>query len=119
MTCVVHDFTAEIGGGFRVSLTYDAPTESGKSTPQTDTYEGYFARLVPGQEIVEVIEFETDDPQLEGKMTMRTSVDEAGGETTVVIDHEGLPPGVSPAQNEVGTRMALDNLARLVEQPQP
>jgi hypothetical protein len=31
--------------------------------------------------------------------------------------HAGLPRGVSATDNEVGTRMALDNLAALVEAP--
>jgi hypothetical protein len=29
--------------------------------------------------------------------------------------HEGIPPGVRLADNEMGTRMALDKLAALVE----
>lgn len=29
--------------------------------------------------------------------------------------HDGIPVGVSAADNELGTRMALDNLAALVE----
>jgi hypothetical protein len=30
--------------------------------------------------------------------------------------HEGLPPGVSPADNEIGWQMALAKLAALVEE---
>ena len=48
-------------------------------------------------------------------MTMTTTLTEAGDGTDVVIEHEGLPSGVAPADNELGTRMALANLARLVE----
>jgi hypothetical protein len=29
--------------------------------------------------------------------------------------HDGLPPGLSPADNEAGWRMALDKLAAFVE----
>ena len=29
--------------------------------------------------------------------------------------HEGLPPGVSPADNELGWSMSMDKLAKLVE----
>ncbi len=115
MTSVIHGFDAREGGTFRVSLTYDAPSETGKSGPQTDTYSGRFARLVPDREVVEVIEFEADDPALAGEMTMTTTLTDVEGGTEVTIRHEGLPTGVPPEQNERGTRMALDNLAALVE----
>jgi len=115
MSCVVHSFEAREGGAFRVSLTYDAPSGAGKSDPQTDTYTGRFARLVPDREVVEVIEFETADPGLAGEMTMTTVLTDSGEGTEVAILHEGLPSGVSVEQNEIGTRMALDNLAALVE----
>jgi uncharacterized protein YndB with AHSA1/START domain len=115
MTCVVHEFDAREGGSFRVSLTYDAPTEAGKTTAQTDTYHGHFASLVPNEQVVEALEFETSDPDLRGEMTMTTTLVDAGAGTDVVVAHEGIPPGVSAADNETGTRMALDKLAALVE----
>jgi uncharacterized protein YndB with AHSA1/START domain len=40
---------------------------------------------------------------------------EADGGTEVLGVHNNLPPGVSPADNETGWRMALDKLAALVE----
>ena len=115
MRCEVHSFEPREGGAFRVSLTYEAPTGAGKSSAQTDTYAGHFSRLVPDREVVEAIEFETDDPQLAGEMTMTTVLSDAAGGTEVAVLHEGIPPGVSTEANELGTRMALDNLAALVE----
>ena len=115
MSSQVHEFDAREGGSFRVSLTYDAPTSTGKSAPNTDTYHGHFVTLVPDERVVEVFEFETDDPALRGEMTMTTTLTDADGGTDVVIVHEGLPDSVPPADNETGQRMALDNLARLVE----
>src|SRR5687768_14255727 len=70
MTCHVHEFDAREGGSFRISLTYDAPTGTGKTTAHTDTYHGRFLKLVPNEQIVEVDEFETDDPALSGEMTI-------------------------------------------------
>lgn len=32
MTSHVHEFNAHVGGSFRISLTYDAPTGTGKTT---------------------------------------------------------------------------------------
>ncbi|MET7381636.1 SRPBCC domain-containing protein [Streptomyces sp. NPDC005526] len=127
MTARVHEFDPREGGGFRVSLTYDDPGHPGKSGARTDTYRGHFARLVPDELVVEVIEFETGDEALGGAMTMTTSLTAVdggpgggpeagtGGWTDVVIRHEGVPDAVPREDNQRGTRMALDNLARLVE----
>jgi hypothetical protein len=46
---------------------------------------------------------------------MVTTLTEADGGTDVLITHEGIPDSVPAADNETGTRMALDNLARLFE----
>lgn len=115
MSSQVHEFDAREGGRFRVSLTYDAPTGTGKSASHTDTYHGHFAKLVPDEVVVEVLEFETEDPALRGTMTMTTRLAEADGGTDVLVVHEGIPDAVPAADNETGTRMALENLARLVE----
>ncbi len=115
LTCHVHEFDAREGGRFRISLTYDSPVGAGKSAPHTDTYHGHFAKLVPNEQVVEVLEFETTDPALRGTMTMTTTLTDADGGTDVLVVHEGIPDGVPAADNETGTRMALTNLARLVE----
>jgi uncharacterized protein YndB with AHSA1/START domain len=111
----VHEFEAREGGRFRVSLTYDAPDSAGKSAEHTDTYHGRFLSLVPDERVVEQFEFETADPALSGTMTMTTTLADSGAGTVVTIRHEGIPDAVPPADNETGTRMALANLARLVE----
>ncbi|MER5473878.1 SRPBCC family protein [Streptomyces sp. NPDC002685] len=115
MRSEVHEFDAREGGAFRVSLSYDAPTGSGKSEAHTDTYHGRFVELVPHERVVEVLAFETADPGFRGEMTMTTELTEVDGGTEIVIVHEGVPDAVPAADNETGTRMALDNLARLVE----
>lgn len=115
MSSRVHEFDAREGGSFRISLTYDAPDPTGKSTAHTDTYQGHFRTLVPDERVVELFEFETADPALAGTMTMTTTLTEADGGTDVLVVHEGIPDAIAPADNETGTRMALANLARLVE----
>lgn len=111
----VHEFDAREGGRFRVSLTYDAPDSAGKSTAHTDTYHGHFVRLVPNEQVVEVLEFETSDAAWQGTMTMTTTLTDSGEGTDVVVAHDGIPDSVPRADNETGTRMALANLASLVE----
>ncbi|MGW6773725.1 SRPBCC domain-containing protein [Streptomyces sp. NPDC055037] len=115
MTSHVHAFDPREGGTFRVSLTYDDPAATGKSAAHTDTYHGHFVRLVPDEQVTEVFAFETTDPGMSGTMTMTTTLTDADGATDVVIVHEGMPDAVPAADNELGTRMALANLARLVE----
>ena len=112
MTCEVHEFSQDF---FRISLTYTAPDRTGKTTAHTDTYHGRFSRLVPDEQVVEVDEFETDDPALAGEMTITISLTDADGGTDLVAVHEDLPPGVAATDNETGWRESLDRLAGLVE----
>lgn len=115
MTAEVHEFDARVGGRFRISLTYGSPDRAGKSSAHTDTYHGYFAEIVPNERVVEVLEFETDDPAMRGEMTMSITLRDNDGGTELAADHSGLPPGVDPADNELGWAEALDRLATLTE----
>ena len=115
MTSRVHSFDPSEGSTFRISLTYDAPTEAGKTSAQTDTFHGRFVQLVPDTKVVQAVEFETDVPDLQGEMTISYELRDVPGGTEVSGRHENLPPGVSAADNELGWRMSMDKLARLVE----
>ncbi len=115
MTARIHEFDAREGGKIRISLTYDDRTRTGKTGAQTDTYYGRFVRLIPNQQVVEIDEFETAEPSLRGEMRITISLSDAEGGTDLVAVHEGLPDGVSGADNETGWKMALAKLATLVE----
>jgi len=115
MTSDVHAFEAREGGEFRISLTYDAPSGAGKTTAHTDTFHGRFVALVPNERVVEVLEFETADPSLQGEMTITISLDDADGGTDVRIVHDSLPRGLSPVDNQVGWQLSLAKLAALAE----
>ena len=115
MTSRVHMFDAREGGSFRISLAYDEQMGTGKTTAHTDTYHGRFIKLVRNEQVVEVMEFETADDSMRGEMTVTFTLTDAGGGTDVLAVHDNLPPGLSPADNETGWRMALDKLAALVE----
>lgn len=91
----VHAFEACEDCGFRISLTHDSPDAVGGSSAHTDTHHGRFARLVPGEPVVEVLEFETWDSGPRGTTTITTALAEAG--------------------NEAGTRSAPARLARFTE----
>lgn len=115
MTSYVHTFESWAGGAFRISLTYTAPTDTGKSSAQTDTYHGHFVKLVPDEQVVEVMEFETADPTMQGAMTVTFTLTAAAGGTDLLAVHDNVPPGIAPADNELGWRMSLAKLAALVE----
>jgi uncharacterized protein YndB with AHSA1/START domain len=117
MTSHLHVFDPREGGSFRISLTYEEPTRTGKTTAHIDTYHGRFVKLVTNEQVVEVVEFETTDPEIRGEMTITISlVDAEGGGTDVLAEHDGLPPGVPVGDNEAGWREALAKLAALVEE---
>ena len=115
MTSHVHAFDPREGGSFRISLTYDAPTGTGKTTAHTDTYHGRFVKLVINEQVVEVVEFETTDPALRGEMTITITLADADGGTDLLAVHDGLPPGLSTVDNEAGWRSSLAKLAAFVE----
>ena len=115
MTCEVHAFDPREGGTFRISLTYDAATGTGKTTAHTDSYHGRFVTLVPDERVIETVEFETTDPAMQGEMTITLTLADADGGTELLAIHDGLPPGLSPADNETGWRESLAKLAALVE----
>ena len=115
MTSHVHAFDPREGGVLRISLTYNEPTRIGKTTSQTDTFHGRFVKLVPNEQVVEVVEFETKNPALRGDMTITIALADADGGTEVLAVHDGLPPGLSAADNETGWRMSFAKLAALVE----
>ncbi len=48
-------------------------------------------------------------------MTVTTTLADADGGTDVLAVHDGLPRGLSPADNETGWRMALAKLAAFCE----
>lgn len=115
MTSHVQAFEGREGGTFRISLTYDAPTGVGKTSAHTDTYHGRFVKLVPGERVVQVLEFETEDPAMRGEMTVTFTLTDADGGTDVFAVHDDVPPGVPPADNELGWSLSLAKLAALVE----
>lgn len=115
MTSEVHEFDAREGGAFRISLTYDEPTDTGKTSAQTDTFHGHFTRLVPDQQVVQIVEFETDDPAVRGEQTITYTLIDAAGGTDVDAVHENLPAGVAPEGNDLGWRISLSKLAALAE----
>jgi uncharacterized protein YndB with AHSA1/START domain len=117
MVARVEEWEPVEGGRFRVSLTYRAADRTGKTEGATDTYSGRFATLVPDQQVVERLAFDTPDAGLADEMTMTFTLRDVDGGTEVELLHEGIPDAVAPDDNATGTRMALAKLAAYVEGP--
>jgi len=115
MTSQVHEFDAREGGVFRISLTYETSNAIGKTSAHTDTYHGRFVKLVPDTTVVQVMEFETEDPTMQGEMTVSYTLRDAHGGIDVAAVHDAVPRGVSPQHNETGWSMSLGKLAKLLE----
>lgn len=105
------------GGTFRMSLTYLHPEEAppGKTADNTDTFEGQFIRLIPFEQIVWRVTFESDQPEFAGVMTITWSLVEKDGATEVSVLFEDIPTGIRLEDNEEGSRQSLAKLAAFVE----
>ncbi|WP_040834558.1 SRPBCC domain-containing protein [Nocardia brevicatena] len=106
-----HEFGACEGGRFGISLPYDDPASAGKSGGATDTRHGRFEKPVAGAQVVQTIEFETDDPQVAGVMLITYTL--TG--TRLCAEHDGVSDGVRPEDNELGWRISLGKPTALVE----
>jgi uncharacterized protein YndB with AHSA1/START domain len=114
MRAEVHEFDARPGGRFRITLYYEVPGQAGKTTARSDTYHGLFRELIPDARVAEVMEFETTEPSMQEEMQVTTALEAVEGGTMLSAIHKGLPPGVSPRDNEIGWRESLAKLASLV-----
>lgn len=93
MTCHVDAFDARVGGRFRITLAYGAPSRIGKTIAHTDT-SWPLRRTLPNTRVVEIDESETEDPALHGEMKITIELADKDGGGEVVGLHEGLPPGL-------------------------
>ena len=117
MTAKVHDFAARVGGGYRMSLFYPASEQEarGKTSEREDRYTSRFVELSPPSKIVQAISFDSVDPAFSGEMTMVVELEERDGGTDVTIQFDNIPSGIRPEDNDAGTRLSLEKLARYVE----
>lgn len=116
----VHRFEAVVGGSFSITLTYDDPTDTGQHDAGTvrqqhDAYYGTFRSLIPDEQVVELLEFVTEKPDMTGAQTVTFTLTDADGGTHLEVLHEGVPAGLSPAENEIGWQLALTKLVALAE----
>ena len=116
MTARFERFDPRPGGSYRLVLTYaDGAGAVGKADESTDIVEGRFVDLVPGERVVQEVDFESDDPAFHGTMTMTWRIAPHEGGTRVAFIAEDVPEGISPEDHADGMAASLANLARHLE----
>jgi uncharacterized protein YndB with AHSA1/START domain len=117
MQCYVFEFDPQQGGKFRMSFTYISQQHEGegKSSAHQDIFHGVFKELIPNQKIVEIVQFESDNPAYADEMTVATTLDPLGENTKVTFTCSNVPVGIKPEDHKKGINSTLDNLAAYAE----
>ncbi len=117
MTGRFERFDARPGGSYRMVLTYsDASGAPGKATAESDIVEARFVDIVPGERVVQAVDFVSDDPAYAGTMAMTWEVTAVEAGTRVDIVAEDVPDGISAEDHAAGLASSLTNLATYLEQ---
>ena len=97
-------------------LTYsDASGAPGKATAESDIVEARFVNIVPGERVVQAVDFVSDDPAYAGTMTMTWQVTAVDAGTRVNIVAANVPDGISAEDHAAGLASSLAKLAAHVE----
>lgn len=117
MTGKVQHFDLRVGGGYEMSLFYPESEKAakGKTNAKEDRFTARFVALTPFKRIVEAINFHSDDPGFAGEMTMEITFEPVAKGTKVTFTFTNIPPGIKPEDNEKGTELTLEKLAKYVE----
>ena len=116
MTGRFERFDARPGGSYRMVLTYpDASGAPGKATADSDIVEARFLDIVPGERVVQAVDFVSDDPANAGTMTMTWQVTAIGDGTRVDIIAGDVPDGISAEDHAAGLTSSLTKLAAYLE----
>jgi uncharacterized protein YndB with AHSA1/START domain len=109
-------FDMREGGSYRLVLTYDdASGAPGKTSAAEDVSEVRVVRLVPGELVVQEVDFASDDPAFHGTMRMEWSVRRTPEGTEVALTARDVPPGIRASDHAAGLTSSLANLAAHLE----
>jgi uncharacterized protein YndB with AHSA1/START domain len=109
-------FDGRPGGSYRMVLTYSDPSSApGKATVDSDIVEARFVDIVPGERLVQAVDFVSDDPAYAGTMIMSWEVTAVDAGTRVNIVAEDVPDGISAEDHAAGLASSLTNLAAYLE----
>ena len=116
MTGRFERFDARPGGSYRMVLTYpDASGAPGKADADSDIVEARFVDIVPGERVVQAVDFVSDDPAYAGTMTMTWQVTPVEAGTRVDIIAEDVPDGISADDHATGLASSLTKLTAYLQ----
>lgn len=109
-------FDLRPGGSYRLVLTYDDPTGAlGKTSADSDIAEVRIAQFVPGERILQEIDFESDDPAFEGTLQLEWNLRSVEEGTEVEVVARQVPDGIRVSDHARGITSSLANLADYLE----
>jgi 8-oxo-dGTP diphosphatase len=113
-------FDLRDGGSYRLVLTYDDASGSpGKTAADSDVSEVRIARIVPGELIEQHVDFESDDPAVQGTMRMAWRLHGTEDGTVVEFEARDVPEGIRARDHAEGLTSSLANLAAYLQPGQP
>jgi uncharacterized protein YndB with AHSA1/START domain len=116
MTGRFERFDARPGGSYRMVLTYPGASGApGKASADSDIVEARFVDIVPGERVVQAVDFVSDDPAYAGTMTMTWQVTPVEAGTRVDIIAEDVPDGISADDHATGLASSLTKLAAYLQ----
>lgn len=109
-------FDMREGGSYRLVLTYsNAVGAPGKTSPDADVSDVRIGQIVPGERIIQLIDFESDDPSFHGTMRMEWLLHAVKEGTWVEVIARNVPEGISARDHAAGLTSSLSNLAAYLE----
>lgn len=100
-----------------MSLFYPSSEQEfrGKTSEREDRFTVLFVELAPPGRIVQAVTFDSTDQGFSGEMTVIWTFEIAEGGPEVTVVCKDIPSGIRLEDNEAGSRMSLEQLARYVE----
>ncbi|MGR0218371.1 NUDIX domain-containing protein [Agromyces sp. ZXT2-6] len=109
-------FDLRDGGSYRLVLTYDDASDSpGKTDAGSDVSEVRVARVVRGELVEQLVDFESDDPAFRGTMRMTWRLRGTEDGTIVEFEARDVPSGIRARDHAEGLTSSLVNLAAYLE----
>jgi uncharacterized protein YndB with AHSA1/START domain len=105
-TCKVHELSAKVGGGYRMTFT-------NFSTGNGHSFSGTYRELVPNERIRYTNRF--DDPNLAGEMQTTVDIKPVFCGVELNIVQEGIPAAIPAEACYLGWQESLELLTKLVE----
>lgn len=117
MQCHIYTFEPYESGTFRMSFEYldTSCVDVDKTASYADIFHGRFLKLIPYERIVELIEFELDDPAFSGTMILTTMLVPISNGTQVTIVAENIPYGIKADDHKERIKSTLQHLATFIE----